>query len=408
MEAVRREHIDGGEVGGGDGGGSGEEGAAPRRRPLSLPLLHPLAASAKQHKERHIVAWTQQEDDLLREQVGIHGTENWTCIATQFKDKTGRQCRRRWYSYLSTECKKGGWSQEEDMILCEAQKIFGNRWTEIAKVVSGRTDNAVKNRFTTLCKKRAKNENNCSYPPPNDENGLHQIGCVTAVPREPSKAFKKIRCQIATPKGNGNINEGSLGEDEREMGNNRLPLAVLLPKLENVVSLPDEQHSANNLKSVQNDENELNEFQGSFNGSNCPKFSALTQQRELQCSLAQRLCADGSDHTLENAWRELKDYLVQNGDPGPASSEVSQVDFLVDDVKDMADDSRSSSTGGHPSIRQSIIHEHSHLIPEHSSVSSDIPADSKVLGIEEPATRCDSKMQILPADGMHIGRTASQ
>ncbi|MQM15704.1 hypothetical protein Taro_048652 [Colocasia esculenta] len=173
------------------------------------------------------------------------------------------------------------------------------------------------------------------------------------------------------------------------MGNIRLPLAVLLPKLENVVSLPDEQHSAYNLKSVQNDENKLNEFQGSFNGSNCPKFSALTQQRELLGSLAQRLSADGSDHN----------YLVQNGDPGPASSEVSQVDFPVDDVKDLADDSRSSSTGGHPSIRQSIIHEHSHLIPEHSSVSSDIPADSKVLSIEEPSARCDSKMQILPADG---------
>nr|GMD27468.1 transcription factor MYB124-like [Ipomoea batatas] len=43
------------------------------------------------------------------------------------------------------------WSQE-------AQRIFGNRWTEIAKVISGGTDNAVKNRFTTLCKKRAKNE----------------------------------------------------------------------------------------------------------------------------------------------------------------------------------------------------------------------------------------------------------
>ncbi|MQL88055.1 hypothetical protein Taro_020607 [Colocasia esculenta] len=38
-------------------------------------------------------------------------------------------------------------------------------------------------------------------------------------------------------------------------------------------------------------------------------------------------------------------------------------------------------------------------INKHSSVSSDIPADSKVLRIEEPSTRCDSKMQILPADG---------
>uniref|UniRef100_A0A2C9WM65 MYB family protein n=1 Tax=Manihot esculenta TaxID=3983 RepID=A0A2C9WM65_MANES len=109
-------------------------------------------------KERHIVTWTQQEDDILRQQISLHGTENWAIIASKFKDKTTRQCRRRWYTYLNSDFKKGGWSPEEDMLLCEAQKIFGNRWTEIAKVVSGRTDNAVKNRFSTLCKKRAKYE----------------------------------------------------------------------------------------------------------------------------------------------------------------------------------------------------------------------------------------------------------
>ena len=27
--------------------------------------------------------------------------------------------KTRWYTYLNTECKKGGWSAEEDMILCE-------------------------------------------------------------------------------------------------------------------------------------------------------------------------------------------------------------------------------------------------------------------------------------------------
>ncbi|KAL7110214.1 hypothetical protein ACP275_05G010900 [Erythranthe tilingii] len=115
-------------------------------------------AQLPKQKERHIVSWSKEEDDILREQIRVHGTENWAIIASKFKDKTTRQCRRRWFTYLNSDFKKGGWSPEEDMLLCEAQKIFGNRWTEIAKVVSGRTDNAVKNRFTTLCKKRAKKE----------------------------------------------------------------------------------------------------------------------------------------------------------------------------------------------------------------------------------------------------------
>ncbi|KAK7269081.1 hypothetical protein RIF29_21797 [Crotalaria pallida] len=70
-------------------------------------------------KERHIVSWTQEEDDMLREQSGTHGTENWAIIAPKFKDKTTRQCRRRWYTYLNSDIKKGGWSVEEDMLLCE-------------------------------------------------------------------------------------------------------------------------------------------------------------------------------------------------------------------------------------------------------------------------------------------------
>ncbi|XP_012847460.1 PREDICTED: myb-related protein B [Erythranthe guttata] len=90
-------------------------------------------------KERHIVSWSQEEDDILREQIRVHGTENWAIIASNFKDKTTRQCRRRWFTYLNSDFKKGGWSPEEDMLLCEAQKIFGNRWTEIAKVSQART-----------------------------------------------------------------------------------------------------------------------------------------------------------------------------------------------------------------------------------------------------------------------------
>ncbi|KAL0385742.1 UNVERIFIED_CONTAM: Transcription factor [Sesamum radiatum] len=150
-------------------------------------------------KERHIVSWSQEEDDILREQIRLHGTENWAIIASKFKDKTTRQCRRRWFTYLNSDFKRGGWSPEEDMLLCEAQKIFGNRWTEIAKVVSGRTDNAVKNRFTTLCKKRAKREalakenNTISYINLNNKRVVFPNGLNIGVGSESAPPLKKIR-----------------------------------------------------------------------------------------------------------------------------------------------------------------------------------------------------------------------
>ncbi|TQD80527.1 hypothetical protein C1H46_033943 [Malus baccata] len=129
---------------------------------------------------------------------------SWAIIASKFKDKTTRQCRRRWYTYLNSDFKKGGWSPEEDMLLCEAQKIFGNRWTEIAKVVSGRTDNAVKNRFSTLCKKRAKyealaKENAASYINQNDKRVIIRNGVNTDGTAETTAPSKKMRFLLQCP-----------------------------------------------------------------------------------------------------------------------------------------------------------------------------------------------------------------
>ncbi|KAJ3700039.1 hypothetical protein LUZ61_003744 [Rhynchospora tenuis] len=294
----------------------------------------PSSSSAPpQKKDRHVVTWTPQEDDVLREQIALHGTNNWASISANFKDKTSRQCRRRWYTYLNSECKKGGWSAEEDMLLCEAQKILGNRWTDIAKVVSGRTDNAVKNRFSTLCKKRTKNEDfykENNVPCANTDTNRYLltrerlISAGIDISSLPAKQMRYDRSDSG--KGIGTT-EGSLNYQVTESNQSRQPLAE--------VSL-----NAGNSKKLL-----FNVFdagvKGTFLQKDDPKLPALLQQAELLSSLAIKVNTESSKESLDEAWKQLQEYMNQM-EKVSKNREMSDVNFLLDDLKDLIEDLRNS------------------------------------------------------------------
>lgn len=45
--------------------------------------------------------WNLKEDEILEEQVKIHGHQNWVIIAKSLPGRLGRQCRERWHNVLS-------------------------------------------------------------------------------------------------------------------------------------------------------------------------------------------------------------------------------------------------------------------------------------------------------------------
>ncbi|XP_051143495.1 transcription factor MYB83-like [Andrographis paniculata] len=120
--------------------------------------------------------WSPEEDEKLIKYMASNAGGQGCCWSDVARNagllRCGKSCRLRWINYLRPDLKRGAFSPHEEHLILHLHSLLGNRWSQIATRLPGRTDNEIKNFWNSTIKKRLKSSSSSTVSPNTSDSSL--------------------------------------------------------------------------------------------------------------------------------------------------------------------------------------------------------------------------------------------